>query len=87
MPGERQYSKHQLKIISNYYKTANERSLLSLQEIAAELYLATSDKKKAQLWERARKAMETLGFKPKTIEHIISSGKPEVLAAHVKDMF
>jgi hypothetical protein len=87
MPGDRQYSKHQLKIINNYYKTANERSLQGLQEIAAELYLATSEKKKAQLWERARKAMETLGIKPKMIEHIMASGKPEVLAQHVKDMF
>jgi hypothetical protein len=87
MPQERQYSKHQLRIIDNYYKTANERSLQSLQEIAAELYLATNDKKRQQLWERARKAMETLGFKPKTIEHIMSSGKPELLAQHVKEMF
>ena len=86
MSGERQYSKHQLKIINNYYKTANERSLQSLQEIAAELYLATTEKK-TQLWERARKAMETLGIKPKMIEHIMASGKPEVLAEHVKDMF
>ena len=87
MSGERNYSKHQLRIINNFYKTADERSLQTLQEVAAELYLATSDKKRALLWERARKAMETLGFKPKTIEHIISTGKPEVLAQHVKDMF
>ncbi len=87
MAGERQYSKYQLKIINNYYKTAGERSLQSLQEIAAELYLATSEKKKALLWDRARKAMETLGVKPKTIEHIMASKKPEVLAEHVKDMF
>ena len=87
MASGREYSKHQLKIIDNYYKTANDRSLQTLQEVAAELYLATSDKKRAQLWERARKALENLSVKPATIEHIISSGKPEVLAAHVKDMF
>ena len=87
MSQDRHYSKHQLRIIDNYYRTANERSLQSLQEIAAELYLATTEKKKAQLWERARKALETLGVKPKMIEHIVSSGKPEILAQHVKDMF
>jgi hypothetical protein len=87
MASGREYSKHQLKIIDNYYKTANDRSLQTLQEVAAELYLATSDKKRQQLWERARKALENLSVKPATIEHIIKSGKPEVLAAHVKDMF
>ena len=87
MAAERNYSKHQLKIISNYYKTADERGLQTLQEVAAELYLATSEKKKQHLWERARKAMETLCFKPQTIEHIMKSGKPEALAEHVKDMF
>ncbi len=87
MPADRNYTKHQLRIINNYYKTSDERGLQTLQEIAAELYLATTDKKKQQLWERARKAMETLGFKPRIIEHIVSTGKPEVLAQHVKDMF
>lgn len=87
MPADRNYTKHQLRIINNYYKTADERGLQTLQEIAAEIYLATTDKKKQQLWERARKAMETLGFKPKTIEHIMASGRPDLLAQHVKDMF
>jgi hypothetical protein len=86
MGEKREYTKHQLKIIKDYYETAGGRALTSLQEIATELYLATSEKKRRQLWERARKALETLGVKRSMIEHIVSTGKPEVLAEHVKDL-
>jgi Holliday junction resolvasome RuvABC DNA-binding subunit len=86
MAEKREYTKHQLKIIDNYYKNADARASQNLQEIVTELYLATSEKKRAQLWERARKALVTLGFKEKMIDHIVSTGKPEVLAEHVKDI-
>ncbi len=87
MAGEREYTSYQKKVIANYYKTAETRGVSSLQEIVTELYLASSEKKRQQLWARARKALETLGMKPKLIEHIISTQKPEVLASHVKDLF
>jgi len=87
MGEKREYTKHQLKIIKDYYETAGGRALTSLQEIVTELYLAASEKKRRQLWERARKSLETLGMKRSMIEHILSTGKPEVLAEHVKDLW
>lgn len=86
MSEKRDYTKHQHKIINDYYKTAGNRAVDNLQKIATDLYLATTEKKRAQLWQRARKALEALGYKPKMIDHIISSGKPEILAEHIKDM-
>ena len=86
MAKDRDYTKHQLKIIDNYYKHADTRAAQNLQEIVTELYLATSEKKRGRLWERVRKALATLGFKPKMIDHIVSTGKPEILAEHVKDI-
>ena len=87
MAAEREYTPYQKKIIANYYKTAETRSVDSLQQIVTDLYLASSEKKKQQLWERARKALEAVGMKPKLIEHIMSKKKPELLAEHVKDLF
>ena len=87
MGKDREYTAHQRRIIDNYYKTAKERSLKTLQEIVTELYLAGTEKKRMQLWQRARKALEGLEMKPSLIEHIIATGKPEVLAEHVKDLF
>ena len=86
MTAKREYTKHQQKIISNYYKTADARAVDALQQIATELYLASTEKKRTQLWQRARKALETLEVKPTMIDHIVSSGKPEILAEHNKDM-
>ena len=51
MAEKREYTKHQLKIIDNYYKNADARASQNLQEIVTELYLATSEKKRKQLWE------------------------------------
>ena len=87
MSAKREYTRNQQKIISNYYKTAEARAVDSLQQIATELYLTATEKKRAQLWQRARKALETLEVAPPIIDHIISSGKPEILAEHVKDLF
>ena len=86
MTNEREYTPHQRKIISNYYRTAGERSVTNLQEIVTELYLAKTPKKRDRLWERARKALAALGMKPKMIDHIVATGKPEILAEHVKDL-
>jgi hypothetical protein len=87
MAAKHAYTPYQRKIIAEYYRTAESRGLANLQEIVTELYLTTSEKKRRQLWERARKALVAVGMKPRLIEHIISTKKPEVLAAHVKDMF
>ena len=86
MPADREYTPHQKRIIGNYYRTARERSLASLQEIVTELYLAATDRKRDALWERARKALQALEMKPSMIDHIVSTGKPEILAEHVKDL-
>ena len=86
MTGDREYTPHQKRIISDYYKTAGERSVSNLQEIVTELYLATTERKRDRLWARARKALDALGMKPSMIEHICSKRRPEILAEHVKDL-
>ena len=86
MGSGREYTRHQLKIIEKYYRTAEDRGIQNLQEIATELFLAESDRKRKELWDRARKSLAVLGMKPKMIDHIVSSARPEILAAHVKDL-
>ena len=87
MASGREYSNYQKKVIRDYYKTAELRGVSNLQEIVTELYLAKTEKKRQQLWERARKSLEAVGMKPKLIEHILSTRKPELLASHVNDLF
>lgn len=78
-------SKHQQKIISNYYENLDAIMLTKLQELVTELYLADSESKANRLWERAQKAMEKLKIKPAIITHIMSIRSPEVLAKNIEN--
>jgi len=87
MSEERDYTPHQKRIIRDYYKTSGERSVSTLQEIVTELFLASTEKKRDRLWERARKALEAAGVGPSIIDHVCATRDPEILAEHVKDLF
>lgn len=78
------YTRHQKKIIERYYDHRDEIMLARLQEIVTELYLASMEKKQAQLWSRAEKAMAQLKVPPKIAEHILAQRKPEILAQNLK---
>ena len=78
------YSRHQKKIIERYYDNRDEITLNRLGEIVTELYLADSDGKRKRLWSRAASAMKTLKIPPELANHIITQGKPEVLAENLR---
>jgi hypothetical protein len=80
----RENSKHQQKIISNYYDNLDTIMLTKLQELVTDLYLADSQAKTDRLWERAQKAMEKLKIKPAIIEHIMKSRSVMVLAKNLE---
>lgn len=78
------HSKHQQKIISNYYDNLDTIMLTKLQELVTDLYLADSQAKTDRLWERAQKAMEKLKIKPAIIEHIMKTRSATVLAKNLE---
>ncbi len=78
------FTRHQKKIIERYYDHRDEISLTKLGEIVTELYLADSDGKRKRLWSRAARAMKTLQIPPDIANHIITQGKPEVLAENLR---
>jgi len=80
-----EYSPHQKKIIERYYDQRDVIMLNRLGEIVTELYLETSEKKVASLWERARKAMVNLRVPAPIIDHVCEKQNVEVLAHHVRD--
>ena len=77
-------SKHQQKVISNYYDNLDTIMLTKLQELVTDLYLADSQAKSDRLWERAQKAMEKLKIKPAIIEHIMKTRSATVLAKNLE---
>lgn len=78
-------SKYQRKLVDRYYEHLDTIMLTKLQELASELYLAETDKKKDGLWKRVEKAMANLKIPPAIVQHIMTQRRPELLAQHIQD--
>ena len=78
-------SKHQQKIISNYYENREAISLQRLGELVTELYLAEG-KARARQWKYVRAALEKLKVPPPEIEHLVKQDDPALVAKLVERM-
>jgi len=72
-------SRHQEKIIKNYYENRDNIALQRIQEIATELYLTTG-KKRTQQWKYLRQHLEKLGVKPETIDNLVEKDDATLVA-------
>ena len=79
------YTPHQQKIIKRYYANLDAIALQKLAELVGDLYLAEG-KKREKLWKSVAAALEKLGLPKDRIDHLVKQGKPELLAALVKEM-
>lgn len=79
------FTPHQKKIIERYYDHRDDIMLAKLSELAGELYLAETDKKRDQLWKRVETAMKNLKIKEPLATKILTERKPDLLARHVKE--
>lgn len=79
------YSKHQQKIIRNYYDNRDAIALQRVQELVTELYLSEG-KKRQRHWEQMRLHLGKLGLKPSQIDHVVAQDKPELVAAIVQKL-
>jgi len=79
------YSKHQQKIIKNYYDNRGAISLQRLSELVTDLYLAEGKTRETK-WKQAISAMEKLGLKPDRIAKLREQDNPALLATVVEEM-
>ena len=79
------YSKHQQKIIKNYYDNRGAISLQRLSELVTDLYLAEGKTRETK-WKQAVSAMEKLGLKPARITELREQDNPALLAKVVEEM-
>jgi len=79
------YSKHQQRIIKNYYENRDAIALQRVQELITELYL-TEGKKREKHWKSLANHLEKLDVKPATIEHLVAQDNPELVANLVKTL-
>lgn len=81
----REYTRHQQKIIRRYYRTEDTRLRQRLPELVSELYLAEGNKRE-RLWKQVAEILTKLGLSPQRVEHLCQQGKPELIAAVIKEL-
>jgi len=77
VPPER--SRHQEKIIKDYYKNRDSIGLQKAQEAVTELYLSEG-KKRATIWKRLASHLEKVGLPASQIDHLREQDDPEMVA-------
>jgi hypothetical protein len=79
------YSKHQQKIIQNYYENRDAIALQRVQELVTELYLSEG-KKRQRHWEQVKLHLAQLGVRPPQLDELVAQDKPELVAAIVQKL-
>jgi hypothetical protein len=79
------YTKHQQKIIKNYYDNRDAISLQRLSELVTELYLAEGKAREKQ-WKYIVGVLEKLGLPADRIEHLRKKDDPRLLANLVEEL-
>ncbi len=87
MAGNAEHSRYQKGVIRRYYENRESISTQRLGEIVTELYLATSEKKRARLWEQAGKALRHAGANEAWLERVLADRSVEGLAEIVQSLF
>ena len=80
-----EYSKHQQRVIKNYYDNREAISLQRLSELVTELYLAEG-KARAQRWKQIVGALKKLKIKPSRIDYLVEQDNPALLAKLVEEL-
>jgi hypothetical protein len=75
------------KIIQNYYDNRDSIMIQSLSEVVSELYLASDDRRRGQLWRRAETALKNLKIPPEEAKQILIKRDIGALARIVSTQF
>jgi hypothetical protein len=87
MSQERDYTRHQRAIIRRYYANQGRIATQRLGELVSEIYLATSDKKAARLWEQVEKHLSRTDADPTWVRKMVADRNVEWLAEMVSELF
>ena len=83
---QRDLSRHQSSIVKRYYKNLDAIVANRLQEAVTELYLAESDKKRANLWKKVKTQLDKTPADAEQVQSIVEAGDVERLAKLVNDL-
>ena len=79
------YTRHQQKIIKNYYRNQDALQAQRLAELVSELFLSEG-KKRQGVWKRVVAALQKLGIPQSRIDHLLAKDNPALVAEVVKEL-
>ena len=82
----RDLSRRQSSIVKRYYDNLDTIVANRLQEAVTEIYLAESDKKRANLWKKVQVQLSKTPADPGVVHQIVEDGDVERLAKLVNDL-
>ena len=82
---DKKYTKHQQRIIRNYYENRDAISLQRLGELVTELYLSEGKARERQ-WKYIIAALEKLAVPQPRIDHLRKKDDPRLLAKLVEEL-
>ena len=74
-----EHSRHQERIIKNYYQNRDAIGLQKASEAVTELYLSEG-KKRTQVWKRLKSHLEKIGLPASQIQHLEEKDDPALVA-------
>ncbi len=81
------YTQYQRKVIKNFYDNKDLRLIQKLGELASNLYVETSEKKKETGWKRIKKMLTDLKVHPHEVEYLTKDKNLSMISKKLAEMF
>ena len=81
------YTQYQRKVIKNFYDNKDLRLIQKLGELASNLYIETSEKKKETGWKRIKKMLTDLKVHPHEVEYLTRDKNLSMISKKLAEMF
>ncbi len=81
------YTQYQRKVIKNFYDNKDLRLIQKLGELASNLYIETSEKKKETGWKRIKKMLTDLKVYPHEVEYLTKDKNLSMISKKLAEMF
>jgi len=81
------YTGYQRKVIKNFYENKDLRLIQKLGELASNLYIETSEKKKETGWKRIKKMLTDLKVHPHEVEYLTKDKNLSMISKKLAEMF
>ncbi len=81
------YTQYQRKVIKNFYDNKDLRLIQKLGELASNLYVETSEKKKETGWKKIKKMLTDLKVHPHEVEYLTKDKNLSMISKKLAEMF